>query len=158
SAKPSRCWRASPPAAPRSRSFQRAAATTWCGSPRITYQQGPWRRWRSLRWRSFTCSTVPVRRLVRRGTCREDTRACDRRYYAHGDASLSEPSPLSPRPLPVPNLAEVAANPAVLDGLPIDALVDLRRLAGYLVADVDAAFWRRTALAGQQGSADQERD
>jgi predicted DNA-binding transcriptional regulator AlpA len=72
---------------------------------------------------------------------------------------LTEPSLLAPRPLAVPTLAEVQADPGVLDRLPVDTLMDLRRLVGYLVADVDAACWRRMASAtGQQRSLDREQD
>jgi predicted DNA-binding transcriptional regulator AlpA len=59
----------------------------------------------------------------------------------------------------VPTLAEVQADPGVLDRLPIDVLLDLRRLIGYLVADVEAAVWRQTAsAAGHQRSPDREQD
>jgi len=45
----------------------------------------------------------------------------------------------------VPSLAEVATDLGLLDQLPLDVLVDLRRQIGHLAADADAAITLRAA-------------
>ncbi len=42
----------------------------------------------------------------------------------------------------VPSLAQIATDRALLDSLPADALIQLRREVGYLREDVDAAVTR----------------
>ena len=58
-----------------------------------------------------------------------------------------------PRPSPlanVPNIHEVQADRTLLDRLPVDALVDLRRQIRYLDADLDAAIARHLAQGDDQ--------
>lgn len=47
----------------------------------------------------------------------------------------------------VPTLAEVAQDRALLDGLPVDALIELGRLTGHLDADIRAAVSQRQMVA-----------
>lgn len=53
---------------------------------------------------------------------------------------MSHPSRRPSVPAPVPSLAEVQQNPAILDGFPVTVIVDLRRQVSHLAADLDAAF------------------
>ncbi len=43
----------------------------------------------------------------------------------------------------VPTLAEVSADPTIIDGLPLDVLVDVLRQVRYLKANIEAALSRR---------------
>lgn len=54
-----------------------------------------------------------------------------------------------------PSLAEVLANPAVLDRLAVDVLLDLRRQVRHLHTDLDAAIVRQ--LADRRGQVAAER-
>ena len=49
----------------------------------------------------------------------------------------------------VPTLAQVSADPTILDGLPLDVLVNLRRQIRHLDADLHAAIDRQT-LSGHR--------
>ncbi len=53
---------------------------------------------------------------------------------------MSHPSRDPSVPAPVPSLAEVQQDPAILDGVPVTVIVDLRRQVSHLAADLDAAF------------------
>ncbi len=53
----------------------------------------------------------------------------------------------------VPSLAQLQADPGLLERLPVDALVDLRRQLRHLDADVDAAICRQTTSAAGQPAA-----
>jgi hypothetical protein len=56
-------------------------------------------------------------------------------------------SPNRMRPAVVPSLAEVEADLEILDRLPLDTLLHLRRQVGYLGVDLEAAIWRQTVRA-----------
>lgn len=53
----------------------------------------------------------------------------------------------TPLPMRVPTLDEVAEDRELLDRLPVDALIELGRLAGHLDADIRAAVSRRQMAA-----------
>ena len=53
---------------------------------------------------------------------------------------MHQPLRRSSVPAPMPSLAEVQRDPAILAGLTLPVIVDLRRQVGHLVADLDAAF------------------
>lgn len=53
---------------------------------------------------------------------------------------MRHPSPRSSQPAPLPSLTEVQRNPAILTGLSLTALVDLRRQISHLLAALDAVF------------------
>lgn len=61
-------------------------------------------------------------------------------------------------PAAAPTLGDVVRDLAILDGLPLAVLLDLRRQAGHLVVDIEAAVARVTALAGQARPAPGEQD
>jgi len=50
----------------------------------------------------------------------------------------------------MPSLAEVQHYPAILAGLTLPVIVDLRRQVGHLVADLDAAFCQAMTTAEAQ--------
>lgn len=45
-------------------------------------------------------------------------------------------------PVTMPSLAEVQQDPTILTGLPLPAIVDLRRQISHLTADVDAVLYQ----------------
>jgi len=45
-------------------------------------------------------------------------------------------------PATLPSLTEVQQDPTILTGLPLPAILDLRRQIGHLAADVDAALYQ----------------
>ena len=53
-------------------------------------------------------------------------------------------------PAAVPSLAEVQQDPTILAGLSVPVIVDLRRQAGHLAADLDAALYQTMTQAGAQ--------
>jgi hypothetical protein len=55
-------------------------------------------------------------------------------------------------------LADVAHDPAVINNLALPALIDLRRQAGHLAVELDAAIARASALAAQARPAQIEPD
>lgn len=61
--------------------------------------------------------------------------------------AVTEPLRLPLGPVSVPGLAEVLADTAILDRLPLDALVVLQRQVRYLDADVGAAITRQMLQA-----------
>lgn len=59
----------------------------------------------------------------------------------------------------MPSLAEVQRDPAILSSLGLSVIVDLRRQAGHLVADLDAAFCEAmTNAEARHSRADAEPD
>ena len=56
-------------------------------------------------------------------------------------------SPPSPRAARVPSLAEILESPALLERLPLDALIDIQRGLGHLTADVSGAIMRAMVAA-----------
>ncbi len=59
---------------------------------------------------------------------------------------MRQPSSRSTVPATMPSLAEVQRDPTILTGLPLPAIVDLRRQISHLAADVDAVLHQ--ALTG----------
>ncbi len=72
---------------------------------------------------------------------------------------MTESLRLPVRPVPLPGLAEVLADPTALDRLPSDALIGLRQRARHLIVDLDAAIARHAMLTRQprQQQAEQDR-
>jgi hypothetical protein len=63
---------------------------------------------------------------------------------------VRHPSRRSSSPAPMPSLAEVQRDPAILTGLPVSVIVDLRRQVSHLAADLDAAVCQAMTEAGAQ--------
>ena len=55
---------------------------------------------------------------------------------------MRQPSNRSTVPVAMPSLAEVQQDPTILTGLPLPAIVDLRRQISHLTADVDAVLYQ----------------
>jgi len=55
---------------------------------------------------------------------------------------MSQPRSRSTVPATMPSLAEVQQDPTILTGLPLPAIVDLRRQISHLAADVDAVLYQ----------------
>src|SRR5262245_44472488 len=58
---------------------------------------------------------------------------------------------------PGPMLDEVRRDPAILDGLPLDVLIELERQVGHVGVDVQAAIGRQTADRGVISATDPDR-
>jgi hypothetical protein len=86
---------------------------------------------------------------VRTGVRAEaDNVSCDRN--SDDGSRVRQPSRRSGVPAPMPSLAEVQRDPAILAGLTLPVIVDLRRQVGHLVADLDAAFCQAMTNAEAQ--------
>lgn len=70
---------------------------------------------------------------------------------------MSHSSRRSGLPAPIPSLGEVQRDPTILAGLPVPAIVDLRRQVSHLAADLDAAFCQAMTEA-QAGAQDHRAD
>jgi hypothetical protein len=73
--------------------------------------------------------------------------SCDRN--SDDGSRVRQPSRRSGVPAPMPSLAEVQRDPAILAGLTLPVIVDLRRQVGHLVADLDAAVCQATTAEAQ---------
>jgi hypothetical protein len=82
--------------------------------------------------------------------------SCDRN--SDDGSRVRQPSRRSGVPAPMPSLAEVQRDPAILAGLTLPVIVDLRRQVGHLVADLDAAVCQATTAEAQHPRAVAELD
>ncbi len=72
---------------------------------------------------------------------------------------MRQPSNRSTVPVAMPSLAEVQQDPTILTGLPLPAIVDLRRQISHLTADVDAVLYQTlTEVSTKDQRSDAEPD